>query len=182
MSEQSPVTGDPATVPLIEVPESARERLAALGAPPQAADSKLYRALSNEPDLLIGWLEIAWRLRENRSTGVRLRELMIIRGAQLSECEFELIGHTIRAHAIGVTDEEIAQVAEWRDSTVFTDEERLVFEFMEQVVVGHTSDEINARLAAAFTPAERIELILTASFYCMVPRAIDALRLVRDPE
>ncbi|HEY4269117.1 MAG TPA: carboxymuconolactone decarboxylase family protein [Galbitalea sp.] len=173
---------DPTTVPLIEVPESARERLAALGAPPQAADSKLYRALANEPDLLIGWLEIAWRLRENRSTGVRLRELMIIRGAQLSDCEFELIGHTIRARGAGVTDDEIAQIANWRQSSLFTDDERLVFEFMEEIVVGHTSDSVNDRLAAAFTPAERIELILTASFYCMVPRTIDALRLVRDPD
>jgi AhpD family alkylhydroperoxidase len=168
------------TVPLLAVPESAVKRLAELGAPPSAADSKLYQALSNESDLLIGWLDLAWRLREGRKTSTRLRELMIVHGARLADCQFELMGHTIRARAAGVTDDELAQVPQWRSATVFTDEERLVFSFMEEMVVGHVSDETNAHLAATFDEAERIELILTAAFYCMVPRTIDALRLTRD--
>jgi AhpD family alkylhydroperoxidase len=168
------------TVPLLDVPEAARTRLAELGAPPEAANSPLYQALSNEPDLLIGWLDLAWRLRQGRKTSTRLRELMIVHGATLADCQFELMGHTVRAHAAGVTDDELAQVAGWRDSTIFTDEERVAFAFMEQMVAGHVSDETNADLAAAFDHAERIELILTAAFYCMVPRTIDALRLTRD--
>jgi len=173
---------DPVTVPLVDVPDSSRAVLARLGAPPSAADSKLYRALANEPTLLDGWLELAWRLREGRTTSTRLRELMILRGSQLAECEFERIGHTLRARAAGVPDAEIEALASWRDATVFSPEERLAFQFMEELSAGHASDETNRRLAETFDPAERIELILTAAFYCMVPRTIDALRLVRDPE
>ena len=105
---------------------------------------------------------------------------LIVHGARLSDCQFELMGHSVRARAAGVTDDELAQVPDWRTSTVFTDQERLAFVFMEEMVTGHVSAETNVRLAAEFDPAERIELILTAAFYCMVPRTIDALRLTRD--
>lgn len=178
----SGIPNDPITVPLVEVPASSRQVLAERGAPPSAADSKLYRALANEPELLDGWLELAWRLRdEHRRTSTRLRELMILRGAQVAECEFERIGHEIRLRAAGVPDDEIAQVAEWRASTVFSDTERLAIEMMEEVSAGHLTDETSARLVDAFDPATRIELLLTAAFYCMVPRTIDGLRLIRDP-
>ena len=168
------------TVPLLDVPEAARERLLALGATEESFSSKLYRALANEPDLLIGWLELAWRLRQDRKTSTRLRELMIVRGAQLSDCEFELIGHQIRARAAGVTADELDEVAAWESSQLFSEQERLAFAFMEESVTGKTSDATLAALSQAFDPAERIELVLTASFYCMVPRVVDALRLVRD--
>jgi alkylhydroperoxidase family enzyme len=175
---------DPATVPLVDVPQSARDVLAARGAPPSAADSKLYRALANEPDLLDGWLELAWRLRDgNRHTTTRLRELMIYRGAQVSDCEFERIGHEIRLRGAGVADEVIAQVESWRESSAFSPEERLALQLMEEeVLAGRLSNELSDRLVEAFDAATRVELILTAGFYCMVPRTIDALRLVRDPD
>jgi AhpD family alkylhydroperoxidase len=167
------------TVPLVDVPEEAKQRLIELGAPATAANSKLYQALSNEPDLLLGWLDMAWRLRMGRRTPVRLRELMIVHGARLANCPFEMAGHSMRARDAGVTDSELAELVDWRSSTCFTDDERLAFDFMEQVIAGHVSDETNSRLEARYDAAERIELILTAAFYCMVPRTIDALRLTR---
>jgi AhpD family alkylhydroperoxidase len=167
-------------VPLLEVPAEAQQRLLELGAPANAYQSKLYQALANEPDLLLGWVELAWRLRADRHTSVRLRELMILRAVQLGDCDFEIVGHQIRARAEGVTDEELAQVADWRSSAAFAPQERLALELAEEVVAGPVSDQLNARLAETFSAGEQVELLLTAAFYCMVPRVIESLRLVRD--
>lgn len=167
-------------VPLVDVPAEVATRLAALGAPPAADQSKLYRALATTPDLLLGWVELAWRLRGDLSTPVRLRELMILRGVQLAESDFEIVGHQIRARAAGVSDADLAQVEHWRDSDCFSTEERAAFQLAEEMYGGRISERAQTLLAATFTDAERIELTLTAAFFCMVTRVMDSLRLVRD--
>jgi alkylhydroperoxidase family enzyme len=45
------------------------------------------------------------------------------------------------------------------------------------MIVGSVSDAVLARLEDHFDPKERVELILTAGMYAMVPRVVDALRL-----
>jgi AhpD family alkylhydroperoxidase len=170
------------SVPVVDVPASIVQQLTDLGAGPEAATNLLYRTLANNPDQLVGWVEMAWRLRQLSETPLRLRELMILRGAQLSRCEFERIGHTLRARAAGVSDDVIDQVATWRTSTVFSADELVAFALIEEMLAGAVSDASLDDLAAHFDVPQQIELILTAGFYAMVPRVIDALRLVRPPE
>jgi hypothetical protein len=80
----SPDRGRP--VPDVDLPENLADLLYALGASPGTEQSLLYRTLANQPELLRGWLVFAWRLRLACSSPRRLRELMIVRGAQLSDC------------------------------------------------------------------------------------------------
>ncbi|RKT36416.1 AhpD family alkylhydroperoxidase [Microbacterium sp. AG1240] len=61
----------------------------------------------------------------------RLRELVQIHASQLNGCSFCVRVHVDRAVAAGVTADEIAQVAVWRDSGVFTDRERAALELAE---------------------------------------------------
>jgi hypothetical protein len=42
------------SVSLVEIPESIVKQLANFGAPPAATQARLYRALANQPDLLVG--------------------------------------------------------------------------------------------------------------------------------
>ncbi|GAA2067658.1 carboxymuconolactone decarboxylase family protein [Microbacterium hatanonis] len=61
----------------------------------------------------------------------RLRELVQIHASQLNGCSFCVRVHVDRAVAAGVTVDEIAQVAVWRDSGVFSDRERAALELAE---------------------------------------------------
>lgn len=165
------------TLPLVDVPATVQDRLAALGAPRAAGRSPLYRLLANQPELLTGWVELAWRLRTMCATPRRLRELMIIRGAQVVGCEFELVHHLAMAGDAGVPRSVLDALPAWRDSAEFTPPERAALAFTEAMMAGHVPDSVNAELARHFEAADRVELMLTAGFYAMVPRVIDALRL-----
>ena len=167
-------------VPLIDVPAEVSLRLAQLGAPDNADRSKLYRALATKPDLLLGWVDLAWRLRGDLETPVRLRELMILRNVQLAECEFEIVGHQIRARAAGVSDEELGQVATWRDSEAFSARERAALQLAEDMHDGKVTDATQELLAESFRDDERVELVMTVAFFCMVTRVMSGLQLVRD--
>jgi AhpD family alkylhydroperoxidase len=61
----------------------------------------------------------------------RLKELVQVHASQLNGCSFCVRIHVDRAVAAGVTADEIAQLAVWRDSGVFSDRERAAFELTE---------------------------------------------------
>jgi AhpD family alkylhydroperoxidase len=165
------------SVPLVRLPDAAAARLSEFGAPKTALETTLYRALANQSDLLLGWIDLAWRLRQLAVTPRRLRELMIVRGAQMSRCDYERLHHEAMARAAGVSDGELDALSEWRQSDHFSEKERVALDFMEEMIVGSVSDAVLARLEDHFDPKERVELILTAGMYAMVPRVVDALRL-----
>lgn len=165
------------TVPLLAVPDSVANRLAEFGAPSTAAGTILYRALANHPEVLTGWIELAWRLRQMAVTPRRLRELMIVRGAQMMNCDYERLHHEAMARVAGVTDDELAALASWRKSQLFSEKERVALEFMEDMAAGSVSEAVTLRLKDHFNPKERVELTVTAGMYAMVPRVINALRL-----
>ena len=137
----------------------------------------LYRALANSPELLTAWIEFAWSVRQKPGTPRRLRELMIVRGAMLMNCGYELSHHRLMAGRNGVSESELAALDGWLEATCFSPAERAALAFMEAMVEGTVPDAVNAELARHFDPAERVELALTAGLYCMVPRVLDALRV-----
>lgn len=171
-------------VPLVEVPAPIAARLAELGGRPV----NLYRALGNNPDMLSAWIEFAWAVRQKPHTPRRLRELMIVHGAQLAGCDYELIHHRQMAMANGVSDEELADLPRWRDSPRYSGPERAALALMEAMVAGTVPDAVNEELDRHFSIPDRIELTMTAGLYCMVPRVLDALRVpletdgARSPE
>jgi AhpD family alkylhydroperoxidase len=61
----------------------------------------------------------------------RLKELVQIHASQLNGCAFCVRIHVDKAIAAGVTPDEIAQLAVWRDSGVFTERERAALELAE---------------------------------------------------
>ena len=160
-------------MPLVEVPPAIETRLAELGGRPV----NLYRALANNPDMLAAWIEFAWSVRQKPSTRRRLRELMIVRGAELMDCQYELAHHRLMARRSGVSDEELESLDSWRDGPFFAPDERAALAFMEAMVVGKVPDAVSAELGLHFDASERVELAMTAGLYCMVPRVLDALRV-----
>jgi alkylhydroperoxidase family enzyme len=60
----------------------------------------------------------------------------------------------------GVDPQKVRNVPQWRDADVYTDTERLVLEYAvaASATPAVISDEVAARLQAAFTPAEIVEL------------------------
>jgi 4-carboxymuconolactone decarboxylase len=158
---------------MVDVPPAIEARLAELGGKPV----NLYRALANNADLLAAWIEFAWSVRQKPATPRRLRELMIVHGAALMDCQYELAHHRLMARRSGVSEAELEALDRWREASFFAPDERAALAFMEAMVAGSVPDAVSAELARHFDPSERVELTLTAGLYCMVPRVLDALRV-----
>jgi len=142
----------------------------------------LYRALGNHPGLAAAWTEFANAIRHDSKTPRALREIMILRTAQIARSEYEWAHHLRMARKAAVPEEKIAALAGWRASKAFDARERAALALTEAVMACDVSDQVHAEVKKHFSDAEFVELALTAGFYAMVSRMLDAMRVELDDE
>lgn len=136
----------------------------------------LYRVIGLAPPLLRAWLDFAWPLRLQAKTPRRIRELLILRGAQVSGARYEWVHHTAMARSAGVTQAQIDALAGWAQSALFDAREQAVLRLAEEVTRGPAaSPACIETLRQHFSDAEVVELTLTASFYVCVARFLQSM-------
>jgi alkylhydroperoxidase family enzyme len=160
-------------VPLADFEPALKKRLEELwGAPPN-----LYKQLANHPKVIAAWNEFARTLRHDSRTPRALRELMILRGAQLMRSEYEWAQHLKMARKAGVREAQIGALAGWRESDEFTGKEKAALGLAEAVTQGHVPDDVYADAMRHFDHQDYVELAVMAAFYAMVARVLDAMHV-----
>ncbi len=142
----------------------------------------LYKALGNHPELVAAWAEFSKTMRHDTRTPRALRELVILRGAQLMRSEYEWAQHLAMARKAGVREAQIKALASWRSSSEFTEKEKAALALAEAVTEGRVTDEVYALAKKHFDDHDYVELALLAAFYAMVGRMIDAMGVELEPE
>lgn len=168
-----PWAADREVLPLRQLEGELGDRVRALG----AKQVNLYRSLAHTPDLLHAWIDWAWALRENCATPRSLREIMILRTAVVMRSEYEWHQHVGMAQSAGVPTAKVQAITAWQSSALFDGPERAALMLTDAMLTGSVPDAVHDELAQHFTEAERVELVLTAGFYAMVPRVLDACRV-----
>jgi 4-carboxymuconolactone decarboxylase len=165
-------------VPHADFEPQLRRRLEELwGTPPN-----LYKALANHPPLVAAWTEFSKTLRHDTRTPRALRELVILRGAQLMRSEYEWAQHLPMARKAGVRESQIANLAGWRASADFSAQEKAALALGEAVTNGKVSDAVYAEARKHFDDHDYVEIALVAAFYAMVGRMLDAMAVQLEPE
>jgi AhpD family alkylhydroperoxidase len=141
----------------------------------------LYRVLAHAPLLLRAYAGLARSLRFEATTPRALRELMILRIAQLTGSSYEWAHHRAMAAAAGVTDEQVRALAGWRESDLFDDVQRAALHAADGIHDIALGDQAFAALERAVGAPATVELITLASFYEAVARMIQALGLEVEP-
>jgi alkylhydroperoxidase family enzyme len=108
-----------------------------------------------------------------------LRELAILRVANLRGAVYEWEQHVGISQAAGVRPEQIEAIAEGRlDADCFGETERLVLEATTRLALDATLEpELTQRLVQALSPREVVELLLTAGVYEALAKLMNALGL-----
>src|SRR5262249_9780091 len=104
----------------------------------------------------------------------RLRELAILRTAKVSNSVYEWTQHVPIARDTGVTEEQVAAVENWQSAKCFSDIDRTVLKFTDEVarnVKGsrQTLEELKKHMG----PTEIVELIISIGFWGMVARVLE---------
>ena len=164
--------------PMAEFEPALKKRLDELwGTPPN-----LYRSLANHPAVVAAWSEFANMMRHGTRTPRALRELVILRGAQVVHSEYEWAQHLKMARKAGITEAQIAALANWRSSPDFDEKEKAALALAEAVTQGRVSDDVYKEAMRHFDHHDYVELAVLAGFYAMVARVLDAMGVQLEPE
>ncbi len=164
--------------PFADFEPAMKKRLEELwGTPPN-----LYRCLANHPGLVAAWSDFSKALRHGSRTPRALRELVILRGAQLMRSEYEWAQHLKMARKAGVSEAQIQALASWKSSSVFDAREKAALTLAEAVTNGRVTDDVYAEAMRHFDHHDYVELAITASFYAMVGRTLDAMGVQLEPD
>jgi uncharacterized peroxidase-related enzyme len=128
--------------------------------------ANIFRALAHAPALLDAFLSYANALRDESELEPRLRELAILAVGHATGTEYEIAHH--RSHAIkaGVTQQQIADVADFESSDAFDDAERAVMRLArESTLQVQVSDQRWADAHAHLPDRQMVELCMTIAWY-----------------
>jgi AhpD family alkylhydroperoxidase len=138
----------------------------------------LYGRLAHSPEILDAWISFASSLREEPGLQRHIRELVIVRVAQLVQSGYELRQHRAMALAHGVTDEQLNGLEDRATAGLFSDREMACLALCESLVTNDSiAPDVWADIHAVLTEAEVVELIVTVGFYCMVAKVLAAFQM-----
>ena len=140
----------------------------------------LYRVLANNPVMLRSYAQLAKTLRYDAGTPRDLRELMILRIAQLCGSEYEWQHHRKMAADAGVSDEKVAALGD-SDSPVFDDAERVTLRLAEEQHALAVTDATIADARRVLGDEATVELTLLGGFYEAVARMLQAFAVEVEP-
>ncbi|MFC2032855.1 carboxymuconolactone decarboxylase family protein [Chloroflexota bacterium] len=113
----------------------------------------------------------------------KLRELAILRIAQLAGSEYEWAQHYLIALEVGVRQEQTEAISQWQDLTNFNDEERAVLQYTDEVTHNvEVRDETFRKLRQHLSEKGIVELTLSIGYWGMVARFLVPLQVDIDVE
>lgn len=136
----------------------------------------LHLATGHAPRIAKARRALAHSLRNEAKTSRLLRELAIVRTAQLAASDYELNQHLPLALASGLTQRQIGDIERWKGSELFNEKQKALLAYVDEVIAGgNVSDKTFAALAGYFTPEEIVEITVTATHYyanCLLTKSL----------
>jgi 4-carboxymuconolactone decarboxylase len=128
--------------------------------------------------MLRAWCGLTWPLRDDPAVPRDLRELAIMRVAQLKDSEYEWAHHWLMATAAGVAESKLQALSAWESSSEFDELEREVLAYVDAIVAGPAvPDEVFEPIGRRFAPAELVELTMTITTYIGIAHFLGALQI-----
>ena len=136
----------------------------------------LYQMLMHSAPLADGWLTFLTAIRQKCSLAGSLRELVIMRVAILNGAQYEADQHAPIARNEGVTDQQLADLAQWEASNSYSAKQRAVLALTDSMTRDiKVPDAIMDEARRHFSDKETVELVATIAAYNMVSRFLEAL-------
>ena len=176
-------TAKPASprLPLIRTPENpvAREQFAKLSA--GRGILNLHRMMAYAPELMKASGDMAVAFRHESILPRALAEIVILRTAQVVDCDYEWERHVPLARSVGVSEQQIADVRHWLQSAAFSAKEKAALKYSESIVgSGGVDDQTFDELRRHLSPHEIVALTMLVGFYVSTAIFIKALAIPDD--
>ena len=136
----------------------------------------IFRMLGHSGELVDGFNRLGSQILYFTKIDPILREIAIIRVGVLSQAKYEVYQHERIGRQLGMSDAKIAAIHEGPDAAAFSDVEKEVMRYTDDLVRNvRASDATFGPLARRLSHQEMQELTLTVGFYMMVCRFLESM-------
>lgn len=138
----------------------------------------IYRVFAHSPEVCQTYMRFVNRVLFKMKLDPKLRELVILRVAQLTQCGYERGQHLEIARAAGVSEEQIKGMQRWKVSKHFNTRERAVLQYTDELTQHIRPKPATFRKLKGFlSERELVELTLTVGNYGGLARFLEAMQV-----
>ena len=141
----------------------------------------LHRVIARSPNSLRNFLRLGNSLLLYGRLAPNLRELAILRIAQLTGADYEWAHHVPIAKQAGVSEAQMEALADWRGATAYNSVERAVLDYVEAAINRDVSDDVFEAVRSLLSEEDVIELTLVCGYWGMVACLLLALKIDVEP-
>ncbi|CAN5447873.1 carboxymuconolactone decarboxylase family protein [soil metagenome] len=138
----------------------------------------LYQMLLQSPPVAHGWLTYLTAIRQQCALPGALRELVIVRVAQINGAPYEAEQHIPIALKEGVTQAQVDALEQWQSADCFDAGQRAALAYADAMTRDvHVPQAVFDAVRAVLEPRLVVELTATIAAYNMVSRFLEALQI-----
>lgn len=170
---------EPARIQPEENPSEEQSRiLAKTLLTPDSEPLNLFRTLVKYPEMMKRVNALGGMFMAHGSLSPREREIVILRVAWNSDCDYEFAQHAPIGRRMGLTDIEIASLGQSGPAGGWDDTDRAVIQFTDEVMAaGEASESTWEALTRNHDEIQLIELTLLVGYYQMLAGFLKTLRV-----
>jgi alkylhydroperoxidase family enzyme len=170
-----------AHLPYVSLETATGEAQTALARLPQQLN--IFRMVAHAPTVVGPFIAMGSLLLYTLELSAPLREISILRLAQLTGAQYEWVQHEVIGAAAGVRSEQIAAIARGETAgTAFSPEEACVLDFVTEVVQrGAATETTLRRVMSHLPPRPLIELMLVIGYYLTIAQITQTMAIEIDP-
>jgi Uncharacterized conserved protein len=141
----------------------------------------VFGTIANHPTLMRKWLVFATYALTKSTLEPRARELVVLRVGWQCNAPYEWGQHVVVGRTVGLTDADIARVAEGPDADGWTELEAAALRAVDELHDRSTiSDTTWAALRPHLTDEQLLDFVFLVGQYHLVSFALNACGVVRD--
>jgi 4-carboxymuconolactone decarboxylase len=138
----------------------------------------VFKVMGHCPKIGRDFLRLGSAILSKGKLDPQLRELAILRVGDLAQAQYEWRQHVIVGRRVGLTDDKINGLHDWRNCPLFSVQERAVLQYTDEVADEiRVADETFEALLAFLTEEQIVELTTAIGYYGMVSRILEALQV-----
>jgi 4-carboxymuconolactone decarboxylase len=143
----------------------------------------LYKAIAHSPSPARNFIRLGNSLLSKTTLSPKLREIAILRIAKLTGSDYEWTQHIAIALEFGVSQQQINDISQWVRSPNFSDEERTVLQYTDEVTVDvKVTDKTFDALRKYLNEDNIVDLTISIAYWGMAARILVALQVDIDKQ
>jgi alkylhydroperoxidase family enzyme len=145
------------------------------------ANLNIFATLARHPKLMKRWLVFGNHVLAKSTLPARDRELLILRTGWNCRAPYEWGQHVAIGRAVGISDEELARIADGPDANGWTPNEAALLRAADELHGDQSiTDATYAALATVYDEQQLLDIVFAVGQYTLVSMALNSFRVERD--